>query len=367
MFCKRLYWAEVNSPWANVVKEMLPPIDSLVTFGSKKLKSITTQIQSQFWRDVISSWSDFCDAYKPDDCEILSDKLWYSDYTKFKKSIVRNWDNKGLRFIADLFCKQTGEPLSRNCINETFGLNMTFLCYSSLIRSIPSHICRSSPKSIKYPVQPFKIALLGRNRNISRYAYKEFVNELRVKNTSGLETINRKWNRDIAAMQEGTLLDVRMSTRNTYLQTFHYRIFARIISTNTFLFRIGRSDTSLCTFCKSSNETLKHILWDCRHVIFFIQEIKLYLQDTYTFQLNINLPTWIFPTLANNKSLTILIITLAKLAIFKARNSNCKPSIRMFHNLLKFEAEKEKNAAKRQSALNDFFTKWENVSSIVQE
>lgn len=167
-------------------------------------------------------------------------------------------------------------------------------------------------------------------------------------------------------MQEGTLIDVRKSTKNTYLQTFHCRIIQRIISTNTFLFRIGMTDNSLCTFCKSTSETLKHILWDCRYVKKFIQEVKSFLLNSYNFQLNVGLTTWFFPTLANSNSITILILIITKLAIFKARNSQCTPSIEMFHNLLKFEVEKEHNAAKTQRTLNNFFGKWGNVSQIVQ-
>ena len=132
------YWANVDAPWAHLAKQNFPPVEEMVAFGSIKLKNIKSNVQNVFWQDVISSWADFCAIYKPDNFELLTDKLWYSDNTKFKKSIVREWNNKGLRFIADLFCKHTGALLSRNSLNEIFNLKMTLLCYSSLIRSIPT-------------------------------------------------------------------------------------------------------------------------------------------------------------------------------------------------------------------------------------
>ena len=298
---ERLYWANVDSPWAHLAKQNFPPVEEMVAFGSIKLKNIKSNVQNVFWQDVISSWADFCTIYKPDNFELLTDKLWYSDNTKFKEGIVREWNNKGLRFVADLFCKHTGPLLSRNSLNEIFNFKMTFLCYSSLIRSIPPRVCNSSPKYIAYPVLPYKIALLGSKRDIAQIAYKHFILDIKTKHVNELGLLTRKWNRDTGIMQEGTLVDVRKSTKSTYLQSFHFRIIARIISTNTFLFRIGRSESHLCTFCNLYSETLKHILWDCHHVKGFIQEIKLHLFDRYNFTLDIDLSVWFFPTLGKKQ------------------------------------------------------------------
>ena len=189
---KRLYWANVDSPWAHLVKQNLPPVEEMVAFGSIKLKNIKSNVQNVFWQDVISSWADFCAIYKPDNFELLTDKLWYSDNTKFKKSIVREWNNKGLQFIADLFCKLMGALLSRNSLNEIFNLKMTFLCYSSLIRSIPPRLCNSSPKDVAYPVLPYKIALLGSKRDIAQIAYKHFIFDIKTKHGNGTRIVNTK-------------------------------------------------------------------------------------------------------------------------------------------------------------------------------
>ena len=159
---------------------------------------------------------------------------------------------------------------------------------------------------------------------------------------------------------------MRNSSRNSYLQAFHYRTVNRIISTNTFLFRIGLSENPLCAFCKSSNETLKHVLWDCRHTQRYIEELKSHLSSTYDLRLDIDLSIWTFPTLPRINRISVLIITLAKLVIFKARSTACAPSIRSFHNMLKLEAEKEMFAAKRENTPNRFLEKWGNISIILE-
>ena len=182
---------------------------------------------------------------------MLTEKLWFSDHTKFKKCIIRDWNEKGLRFIADLFCKDSGAPLDRRALCEKFNIKMTFLCHSSMLRSItPLNISSNDIMNIKHPILPYKIALLSTKTNMSRVAYEELVIAMNKHNnsTSTQNSVERKWCRDIDCMHEGTMKDIRLATRNTYLQSFHYRIVNRIISTNTFLFKLGKSESPLLHF-----------------------------------------------------------------------------------------------------------------------
>ena len=41
------------------------------------------------------------------------------------------------------------------------------------------------------------------------------------------------------------------------------QISPQSIATNTFLFKVGISDTALCYLCKSDKETLIHLFWEC--------------------------------------------------------------------------------------------------------
>ena len=69
--------------------------------------------------------------------EILSETIWFSIHTAYPKSIIKQWNNKGLRFINDLFNPYTGELYSREDIQEIFQIRMTFLCYKRLIGKLP--------------------------------------------------------------------------------------------------------------------------------------------------------------------------------------------------------------------------------------
>ena len=41
------------------------------------------------------------------------------------------------------------------------------------------------------------------------------------------------------------------------------RINHHILTTNSFLFKIGKNDTNLCNLCKIEEETIYHLLWQC--------------------------------------------------------------------------------------------------------
>ena len=366
---KRLYWAGANVTWANIIKEKIPPIEDLVCYGAEKLRDIAkNRVKNAFWSDVISAWADFCAIYHPSPSELLTEKLWFSDHTKFKKSIVRQWNQKGLRFIADLFDRETGLPLSRISLCALFDINMTFLCHASLIRSIsvPAESL-AEVKNMMSPIIPYKIALLTNNTNLSRLAYKTFVTAIgkQRENQASQENIVRKWRRDIGSINEETFSDVCLVTRNTYLQTFHYRTVSRIIATNTFLYRIGKVESPSCFFCKSRDETLLHLFWECDTVREFLRDVVKYLRDEFQLNINFTAQRWFFPFLAEDTPLYLLITIIAKLVIFKSKQKECHPNIEYFISLLRLEAQKEEQSAIKKNMREVFLRKWGCVSKIL--
>lgn len=48
---------------------------------------------------------------------------------------------------------------------------------------------------------------------------------------------------------------------DTKTREFQYKILNRILPLNDFLFKIGKIDSPLCTFCQSSEETMCHLFF----------------------------------------------------------------------------------------------------------
>ena len=363
---KRLYWADHDVEWANIAKDMLPSIETLACFGSTKLKDLSKKLNNQFWSHVILSWADFCAAYKPDVDEVLSDKLWFSDNTRYTKTIINKWDRKGLRFISDLFSKEDGTLHTREYLSATYNVRMTFLCYTSMIRSIPAQLQHNvnNARKVVAPIFPYKIALLSKKVCTNRIAYASLV---RLSSNGGARAkLERKWIRDVGQMHIGTLRDIRFTTKNTYLQSLHFRIVKRIIATNTFLYRIGKAENPLCTFCKRENETLLHVLWSCDIVQRFVREVTNDIRSKFNIILRINKRNWFFPSLENESIINILVITVAKHTIFRSKYRDFHPNTDIFLALLKLEASKERGAALRAQALNKFENKWGDFANILR-
>lgn len=70
-------------------------------------------------------------------------------------------------------------------------------------------------------------------------------------------------------------------TKNTKLQWLHIRIIHRILTTNSFLFKVNLVSSPLCTFCNSERETLIHTIWDCREVQQLVQSLENLLDSLF--------------------------------------------------------------------------------------
>ena len=222
---------------------------------------------------------------------------------------------------------------------------------------------RSEVKNTTFPIIPYKVSLLAHRCNISQEVYKVLVKSKNEKQTSPAES---KWIRDIGTRGDLSICNVRAATKSTYLQAFHYRLANRIVATNTFLHRIGVSESSSCSFCKSEEETLIHLVWDCTVTQDYIKTIVTQLRSSFSVSCSFTAKSWIFPCSSKDGFLITLISTVGKLVIFKAKNNEELPNYHHFVALLRREARNEEFIAIKNNTKDSFLQKWENMSKIVR-
>ena len=293
---------------------------------------------------------------------ILSESLWYSDYTKFKTTKIKQCDRKGLRFIGDLL-NRNGKLLSREEIKETYGVSMTFLCYESLIRSLPADIKNRSCTSFARPNLPYRMQLFLSKTNGSRHCYSLFVEALRRKCSASEANLEQKWKKDIGFHQQGSLLRIKKATKSVYLAYFHYKIITRTITTNKFLHAIKISNSSMCTYCKRETETILHLFWQCSFTQSFIRDIDRQLHTQYQIRFPNSEKSWFF--LHETDELQALLITLAKLVLYKAHNDGEKPKVSHMLRLLKIQATKEEFASRLDKNSKKFYEKCKTLKNIL--
>ena len=337
----------------------------LLMYGTAKLKKRKTETENAFWRDVIQALIEINTALSMTYENIITEPLWYSDHTKFRTSKIVSWEQKGLRFIGDLFNSDTGNLLTREEIKTNYRISMTFLCYESLIHSLPSEVRNATNVIFEKPNIPYKIQAVLNKQNSSKYVYDALVMSLNDRHNEKNEKLKQKWIRDVGFYEVGSVMKIRQATKSVYLQYLHYRIINRIISTNKFLNTINKSDSDSCTFCKNDVETITHLFWQCPVTQTFLKDINTHLETNYTIKFPYReQQSWFF--LQNNDPLETLLITIAKAVIFRARNSDELPSVEHLIKSVKTEAQKEQHSSRVNNQTQAFEQKWKTLKHILQ-
>ena len=352
-----------SSDWVTLSMQTLPECELLLTYGSMKLNKLREKTTNRFYKDMLDSLVRFDKAHEPCDEDIVSEKIWFSNWSKYETSVIKKWDDKGLRFIGDLYNPDRGVIYTRRELEVVYGIKMTFLCYASLIRSLPQNIREKiNAVWIKRPNIPYKINLVLNHNKFSRYAYNTFVTKVAENNVQSNQRLETKWITDIGKYVEGTSTTVASATSSTFLIYFHFKIVNRIYATNKYLFNINVSQSSACSFCDDNVETIFHLFWVCPKTQIFIKEILSHLKEEFNVNIRVNASKWFL--LTEMSSIEVLIVTLIKASIHKSRMSKSQLSLEKMLQSLKLEASKEYRIARSKEKTCVFEQKWGNLKKL---
>ena len=131
------------APGSYIALTQLPEVTKLLTYRKGKLEILRNRISNPFYKDVINALVRFVKDHKPTNDEILTESIWFSDHAGFPRSIIKEWDKRGLRFIGDIFDPYSGCLYSKQYIKEIYNIEMTVLCYERLIRELPQSLTSS--------------------------------------------------------------------------------------------------------------------------------------------------------------------------------------------------------------------------------
>ena len=359
---KRLFTSKAD--WTVLATQELPNIQAITAYGCKKLKIIRKELSNPFYVDIINALIQFNHGYNPSVEDILTEHIWFSDRTKYETTIVRKWDDRGLRFIGDLFNAESGRIYTRQDIKTVYGIKMTFLCYASLVRSLPQNIQKHVNKTfIKVPNIPYKINLILNANKFAKIAYKTFVDSISSQKNASEERLKSKWVTDIGQFIEGSVQRITRATESTYLLYLHFRIINRIYATNKFLYNAKIIEQNVCTFCQRDTESIPHLFWQCHEIQIFIKEVLSHLRIKYSTSINMNLVKYFL--LVELSSIEILVATMIKSHIHKSRLKSNKPSVEALMQALKWEATKEHKIAQTKGNIDLFEQKWGELKQIL--
>lgn len=159
---------------------------------------------------------------------------------------------------------------------------------------------------------------------------------------------------------EAIFLRPRKCTLNSKLREFQFKLLHEIIYTNYELWRFGLAPSKLCSFCKQTQESYRHLFYECDKVKLLWKSVGNYL----------NLPTlrelsWeeiLFGVDKGKGGKTYLlnhIILLMKYMIHQSRKKNIPPNLAEIKEILKGNQEEEKKIALERNTLSIHLRKWE--------
>ena len=76
-------------------------------------------------------------------------------------------------------------------------------------------------------------------------------------------------------------LSPRLATIDTTLRSFQYKVLNNILFLNKKLYSFGITNTALCSFCNTVEETPIHIFFDCVHVKCYWERLRIKFQNDF--------------------------------------------------------------------------------------
>ena len=103
---------------------------SILSYGHGYATQIYTYIDNPFWKDLLLSWSTYCDKLEVENIkEVLDSPIWYnSNLTLGHTFYINEWFNKGVRLISD-FVDLNGNIYQFQRFKDIYGVRGTFLDY----------------------------------------------------------------------------------------------------------------------------------------------------------------------------------------------------------------------------------------------
>ena len=355
-----------DTKWKYLLLTAFPNIKDFYLFGQDFLLSKLNQIDNKFWHDTLQAWAKFINKIEIKSWDdFLKTPIWYNTLLKVggKSIFYRNWVEKGILNIYDIMDSK-GEVLELNYLQNTVGVRTNFIEYQGVINAITTLRMKLHIEHKKYniakPNMSSYLKFLKRDNKGCQIFYKILISN------HSTPTSQIKWQNELTIQNQPPWDKIYSLpynvTKDTNCRWFQYRLNHRILSTNMFLTKIGIKQDSLCTFCKSHNETLLHLFWCCEQVQTFWTDLTQWLKRKcrHITSINLDRENVIFGIVDNMKAdeTLNLILLLAKQFIYRMKYNNTVPSLALFQKTLLHYYNCEKYIAFSNCTWDKFNKKW---------
>jgi hypothetical protein len=367
----KIGWLRRISAEEFILKDFLfdayPDLQKILELGGEYSNVLMKRLDNPFWIDVMRHYKKLNSKCVPDNIdEFMSESIHYNSHILVNKSVVyiKEWVRRGIHQIKHLI-NESGNFLSfEEFIAHYIGIQTNFITYRGIIEAIKCFqrkrnlLCNSR---YKYFLNKTWYSIKKGNKWIQLMLLKTDTIPAGVRKWKS-NYLNEKFNwEDIYQLNRKTTIDAK-------LQWFQIKILHRILPTNRYLYIRKIINSPVCDFCKSEEETLLHLFWECKYTKKFWEDFQLLIKEKCTHCINLNLSEIlvIFGMKENVKTDRVfdLLLLLGKNYIYNCKWKETRPCISVFTRIIKERYITEKYAFKESDKFNTFNLEWCNYTAI---
>ena len=270
-------------------------------------------INSSFYAQLLEYWYTLYSREPSHSVGIVSCSLWNNKHICIDKKPVwyKYWSEHGINVFNHIL-GEGGNILSKEQLENKYDITISQMNYNSLVHAIPASWKILAKNTCRYSVLPTMNTKLYINnilKDISVLYCKDFYWEF-ISLVSSTPRCEEKWSKyvDTSNMNWQDIYVIPYNVcRETYIQSFQYKILHRIHPCN-YTFSIWYKDKS--SLCSNCNETdyLEHYFFNCKQVMHLWNSIEKWWKNVLevTFKLDVSSVLFGIPQISDDDVIDVM-------------------------------------------------------------
>lgn len=280
-----LQWVRrlIKNPQSNTARSLmhLLRVNNLTSFFECKLRGVPEGVtEIPFYYKLFDLWNKYHALPPVEEGDIRRECIWNNKFIICGGTVLseKSWENKGILRINDICQPGEGRLCSHLEIVEKYNVRCSFLDALKLGLSIPVAWRRAlTPAWRKPPLPPslsgILLVLPGEETVDILAANPKTMYRAFILQTKSESTALKRWSDpasqplQISSGEEWSEvnLSVYRATRETKLQSLHFKIINRVVPCNQFLKQIRIKNSDSCDLCGQVDSML-HFFFECPSV-----------------------------------------------------------------------------------------------------
>ena len=328
-----------------------------------------------FYKNILIFWSEFSSANPLTASSILSESIWNNILIKINNCTISPsflTVDKHI-FIADFFDIQ-GNVVPWNQFKVLHNIQQYhYFRWMQILDAFPNTwkliIKNDGGKSrIFCDFRPHMLTN-AKIYPLDKLTSKELYNihlKVKFRLPTSHKSIQHSLKNDLIPWKKVYILSRNISI-DSYSRIFQYKVLNNILFLNNSLFKMGKVDSPLCSYCREDNETIAHLFLDC-HVS---KSIWLYLTNFFGPRLTIptlDLQSAVLGFLDSSENNLILnnILLMYKITLYRNRGKNIITAQHVLKNLQNREKIEKSIALNKYNKIDYHNNKWNLFLNIIR-